>query len=522
MNLELQKQLKRQLKFLEKSSMEYDNGNFEEALRIAVSLRVLFHDTISSTSIFNYLEQKDKIYIPSTLKSIEEQEKYFLQQLNMKITTFDPPIMMVDGERKPPFGSWNINKLLPVESWWNEKILRINDAEYSRKDIVCLSANQDGGAHLDLKIKPKTKLLKKGTGRVKYKVGGSGAEKQLEDNHFLFLRQFAYEVLSAKNIYELNDFEFKEATYKTITYTGLLRKAEEFAKTKDFNMARDVLLSAIDYDSSKREAFNNIGCMYEELNESEMAIGNYIKAVEIDNTYIDPQYNLSLIYYKNKRYDLVLTVNEKILEVKRGDIKASQEYHHILNKLIDPVEALFQYHNTFPQSENKTYLYGLCSGLHTAGEYNFALIVCNKLLALYNEDMYILTIVGLLSIKLGQYDNAKDFFNQAEKYELTRLEACFNILEYNLIFNRKIDTAQLQECEVFFKKENYPMIIFDIFKILFKAVEGNQIGDELKTFQDTYKKEAVKYHFNDLKKWVKDFEMKNLEKPLEFFLKHSS
>ncbi len=97
MNIELQRHLKRQLKFLEKSSIEYDNGNFDEALRIAVALRVLFHDTKSSTSIFNYLEQKDKIYIPSTLNSLEEQEKIYLKKFKMKVTTFDPPIMIVDG-----------------------------------------------------------------------------------------------------------------------------------------------------------------------------------------------------------------------------------------------------------------------------------------------------------------------------------------------------------------------------------------------------------------------------------------
>lgn len=50
-SVDLKQQLQRQLSFLESSSLAYDNGAYEEALRMAVSLRVLFHDTNRSISL---------------------------------------------------------------------------------------------------------------------------------------------------------------------------------------------------------------------------------------------------------------------------------------------------------------------------------------------------------------------------------------------------------------------------------------------------------------------------------------
>ncbi len=56
MKTEFTEQLKRHLGFLERSCAAYDSGHQEEALRIAVSLRVLFHDTQhSSVSLLSHL-----------------------------------------------------------------------------------------------------------------------------------------------------------------------------------------------------------------------------------------------------------------------------------------------------------------------------------------------------------------------------------------------------------------------------------------------------------------------------------
>ncbi len=44
--------------FLERSSRDYDAGHEDESLRLATSMRVVFHDTQSSTSLLTHLRVK--------------------------------------------------------------------------------------------------------------------------------------------------------------------------------------------------------------------------------------------------------------------------------------------------------------------------------------------------------------------------------------------------------------------------------------------------------------------------------
>lgn len=55
------KKLEEQLKLLKNSAELYDKGRVEEALNIAIRLRVLFYDTANSTSLIKYLKQKETI-----------------------------------------------------------------------------------------------------------------------------------------------------------------------------------------------------------------------------------------------------------------------------------------------------------------------------------------------------------------------------------------------------------------------------------------------------------------------------
>ena len=66
-------QLKRQIIFLKNSVSLYDSGCREEAIRMAVVMRVLFHDTTSSTSLFKYLGIREFIQIATTATSVEPE-----------------------------------------------------------------------------------------------------------------------------------------------------------------------------------------------------------------------------------------------------------------------------------------------------------------------------------------------------------------------------------------------------------------------------------------------------------------
>jgi len=57
---DFEKKLDQQLKFLKASISAFDQGDEDEAIRIATILRVLFHDTRNSESLLKHLLLKNR------------------------------------------------------------------------------------------------------------------------------------------------------------------------------------------------------------------------------------------------------------------------------------------------------------------------------------------------------------------------------------------------------------------------------------------------------------------------------
>jgi len=232
---------------------------------------------------------------------------------------------------------------------------------------------------------------------------------------------------------------------------------------------------------------------------------------------MDPHYNLSNIYYKQKRYDLIIEICEKILQENPNEEQAKVNYKHILQKVKNHDEVLFQYHNIFIESENKTYLYILSHALFLIKEYNFSLDVYKKISNLYEDSALLLGNMGAIYMKLKEYNNAKKMFEQVMEKEITHIEVYLNILEYKLVFKKDIDNEYMQRCEYFFEENNHPIILLDMFKVLFHVVNGIDADELLLAFKDKYQNNIIKYDFDDLLDLVNTFEIKSLEKSLEFF-----
>lgn len=193
LSIDLVKQLRRQLKFIESSCRAYDQGSLEEALRIAVSLRVLFHDTANSTSLLTHLGQKYSVHLISTIGLGKTD-----QQLGNSMV-FCIPVMLTMSGVQPPLGNGPPPRIVNCDAWWNE-IVMSQAQRLSRRDVVLSSANQDGGAHIDIAPNQKTVELKEGIGTFTRTIGGVSVTEELIDHHFPMLRQFGYEVLNSPEI----------------------------------------------------------------------------------------------------------------------------------------------------------------------------------------------------------------------------------------------------------------------------------------------------------------------------------
>ena len=135
-------QLSTHLRFIERSCEDYDAGHKDEALRIAVSLRVLFHDTRNSHSILNHLGKKESVHLISTIGTGKSHQDF--ENINM----ISIPVMLSMEGVKPILGNHGQSVNLIIDDWWNEVIMS-QDITLSRRDVVLAAANQDGGAHVD-------------------------------------------------------------------------------------------------------------------------------------------------------------------------------------------------------------------------------------------------------------------------------------------------------------------------------------------------------------------------------------
>ncbi len=147
---DLLRALQENVQFIIASSRSFDSGFKSEAKRLSVAIRVLVHDTSRSTSLLTQLGKND---IPFYDTGYEYNPKNLVTQLCLlwlkaggttseyipllyDVFKLDKAISMV---RKVTFNTW-WNKIVIVDS---------NRDTFTRKDLILVSANKDGGAHTD-------------------------------------------------------------------------------------------------------------------------------------------------------------------------------------------------------------------------------------------------------------------------------------------------------------------------------------------------------------------------------------
>lgn len=182
MPVDFRAQLRRQITFIKNSADRFDYGCHEEAVRIATSLRVIFHDTKASTSLLKHLGAQG-VKVVTTIKPCD----------NPRATFWDPLVFW--------WGDHRYENPLPAAQWWTREVARMK-VSISCRDVVLAAANKDGGAHVDAAPCPKYEALAKSwLGPASSGVG----EEPIDVSHLVALRQFAYEVFRSPELLALAD-----------------------------------------------------------------------------------------------------------------------------------------------------------------------------------------------------------------------------------------------------------------------------------------------------------------------------
>lgn len=143
---DLEAHLQEHLYFLESSADAFDRGYAAEAKRLAVSMRVLFHNTRSSHSLLEQLDRLNACFLSTALPpnsaNIGTHGGLILTASSAMGSTYFAPL------DESIFNRW-----LPFGDWWNETVF-VDDRreELTRRSLMLAVANQDGGAHVDPKL----------------------------------------------------------------------------------------------------------------------------------------------------------------------------------------------------------------------------------------------------------------------------------------------------------------------------------------------------------------------------------
>jgi hypothetical protein len=191
--------LKKQLGFLRRSCESYDAGFHDEAIRIATTIRVLIHNTKSSTSLLKHLNATTI----NLLSTAEEPSMQTVMYIGLGMMRTGPG----KAEYYPQLGDGPpINTLVPVSEWWTQVVMVLNGVRISRKDIVLAAANKDGGAHVDAKLSAEYEALARdgAVGSFVYQMEGSRTSAPIQNAHLVSLRQVGYELLHSPDLLALS------------------------------------------------------------------------------------------------------------------------------------------------------------------------------------------------------------------------------------------------------------------------------------------------------------------------------
>lgn len=199
-----EQKLKQQIDFLQNSCRAFDNGNWNEAMRIATSVRIILHDTPNSTSILKHLNAKNINLFTTYWKPPDGENGYaFMHVFNMGVIDM--------GKGKFGYGP-NLedfhpdkSRVLPVEEWWNQVVWVISPkSRLTRKRLVLSAANQDGGTHVDSQLnKHYEKLVSADLGSISVTMGGVGFRWPIKNMHLVAIRTIGNELLKSPELLNL-------------------------------------------------------------------------------------------------------------------------------------------------------------------------------------------------------------------------------------------------------------------------------------------------------------------------------
>jgi len=185
---ELEEHLERQLRFLEASSAAFDNGYEDEAVRLSLGVRILLHDTNNSRSLLSLLSKKNIQFADTAFEPDSDSVAAHGGLVFIAMGAMQP--RFVAGLDDVPSLRW-----ISFDEWWNAPVFVDQKRNIlTRKNLVLIAANQDGGAHVDPDLDEAYYELTRNNSFGWFSVE-KNASKPIAGAERAAIRQIAHEVL---------------------------------------------------------------------------------------------------------------------------------------------------------------------------------------------------------------------------------------------------------------------------------------------------------------------------------------
>jgi hypothetical protein len=225
MNERLRAKFLEQLDFLLSSAEQYDRGRHTEALRMATTMRILFHDDLVGRiggkrkrlvstcapvdnrtqryhGLVKFVSRDGRNSVEPLLDDASVEGINTIEVRDLRMQTHGPIIEPFESVPVDP----NTVIYLRVNKWWNQIVFVFSPGvSLTRREIALGAANQDGGAHVERELDGKYSRLVEEGGLdffFAHRVDDPQPFK-FSNVHFAALRQMTYEVLNSRELFTL-------------------------------------------------------------------------------------------------------------------------------------------------------------------------------------------------------------------------------------------------------------------------------------------------------------------------------
>lgn len=191
---ELRQHLAENLGFLKASAAAFDAGFHGEAKRLALTIRVLVHDTEKSKSLLNLLGIKASMGFFDTAHDVDPRNLMSSHGLvGLRIGSGGGGYFAPLDENMPG----RPNKFVFFPAWWNKVVIADSKKiHFSRNQLVLALANKDGGGHVDPTLDENYANLSRNNS-VGWVYSNGATEKPMEGVELFSVRQIAFELIKS-------------------------------------------------------------------------------------------------------------------------------------------------------------------------------------------------------------------------------------------------------------------------------------------------------------------------------------